>query len=82
LFNIVQVWLTISGLLAIYLVSKKSKWGPIWGLIGQPAWFYSAIYTKQCGMFVSSIAYSVMWSLAAFKWWRNPEHAINQNKIS
>ena len=80
MFNVAQVWIAVTGLLAIYLVSRKSKYAPFWGLIGQPAWFYSAIYTKQYGIFALSVAYSVMWGLTAYKWQTIEKHAFNRNK--
>lgn len=69
-FRVAQVWLPMTGLPAIYYTSKKNKLAPLFGLLGQPAWFYCAIYTKQWGMFALNVAYCLMWVLTAYRWWK------------
>ena len=41
----------------------------MFGLLGQPAWIYSAIYTAQWGMLSLNLAYACMWVLTAYRWW-------------
>jgi hypothetical protein len=69
LFVVAQVWLPLTGLPAIYCVAKKSKLAPLFGLLGQPAWIYSAVYTRQWGMLVLNLTYTCMWVLTAYHWW-------------
>ena len=69
LFIFAQVWLPLTGLPAIYCVSRKSGWAPLFGLLGQPAWIYSAAYTRQWGMLVLNLVYAGMWALTARRWW-------------
>jgi hypothetical protein len=73
LFTAAQIWLPITGLPTIYFTSKKSKFAPLFGLLGQPAWFYCTIYTKQWGMFALNVAYAAMWVLTAYRWWSLPK---------
>jgi hypothetical protein len=68
LFTVAQIWLPATGLPAMYFISRKSGLAPVFGLLGQPAWFYSAIYTKQWGMFALTVAYAAMWILVAHRW--------------
>lgn len=71
IFVAAQVLLPCTGLPAMYFMSKKSKLGPLFGLLGQPAWIYSAIYTAQWGMLSLNLAYTCMWVLTAYRWWSN-----------
>ena len=68
-FGIAQIWLPLMGLPAIYCVSKKSSLAPLFGLLGQPAWIYCALYTGQWGMLTLALVYTVMWVLTAHRWW-------------
>lgn len=70
IYIIAQIWLPITGLPTIYLTSKKSKLAPLFGLLGQPAWFYCSAYTQQWGTFALNVAYAAMWVLTAYRWWR------------
>ena len=69
LFTIAQIWLPTTGLPTIYFTSKKSKLAPLFGLLGQPAHFYAAVYTKQWGLFALNVAYAIMWVVTAYRWW-------------
>ena len=73
LLIIAQVWLPLVGLPTIYLTSKKSKLAPLFGLLGQPAWIYSSMYTEQWGMLSLNIAYTCLWVLTAYRWWLPPK---------
>ena len=69
LFIIAQVWLPVTGLPTSWFTSKKSKLAPLFGLLGQPAHFYAAIYTRQWGLLALNTAYAVMWVVTAYRWW-------------
>ena len=69
LFIIVQIWLPHTGLPTINFTSKKHKLAPLFGLLGQPAHFYAAAYTKQWGLFALNTAYAFMWVVTAYRWW-------------
>lgn len=68
--------LPATGLPAIYCVSKKSNWAPFFGLLGQPAWIYSAIYTGQWGMLTLNITYGIMWVITAYRWWGKQKRKV------
>jgi hypothetical protein len=83
LFDLTQIWLPLVGLPTIYLTSTKSKLAPLFGLLGQPAWLYSAAYTRQWGVLALTIAYTAMWILTAYRWWWPkplPLHFPGENK--
>ena len=70
LFIVAQIWLPVTGLPTIFFTSKKSKLAPLFGLLGQPAHFYAAIYTKQWGLLSLNVAYGIMWVIRAYRWWK------------
>jgi hypothetical protein len=69
LFIVAQIWLPLTGLPTIYFTSKKHKLAPFFGLLGQPAHFYAAIYTRQWGLLALNTAYAFMWVVTAYRWW-------------
>jgi hypothetical protein len=73
LFDVAQVWLPCTGLPTIYCTSKKSNLAPLFGLLGQPAWLYCAVYTRQWGMLTLTSVYTVLWVLTAYRWWSKPD---------
>lgn len=73
LFVATQFWLPATGLPTLYFTSTKSKWAPFFGLLGQPAWLYAAVYTRQWGLLVLTMAYTILWVVTACKWWSKKE---------
>ena len=70
--NMVQLMIAILGGSAIWLVSRKEKWGRwgyILGLASQPFWLYSAYSNKQWGIFTLSIWYTYSWSQGIYNFW-------------
>lgn len=65
-----QILIGVTGLIALYLTlnndPKYSKYAPIFGLLGQPSWLYSAYYTEQYGVLIVSVCYTLLW-LHTFK---------------
>jgi hypothetical protein len=73
LFIVAQVWIPTTGLPTIYYTSKKNKLAPLFGLFGQPAWFYSSAYTRQWGVLALTMVYTGLWVLTAYRWWAKPK---------
>tara|TARA_R110000851_G_scaffold297051_1_gene452273 strand:- start:210 stop:434 length:225 start_codon:yes stop_codon:yes gene_type:complete len=65
-----QIAIALTGLTAIFLTqqSKESwkKYACLFGLAGQPFWFYSAYTAEQWGIFVLCVGYTFCW-LQGFK---------------
>lgn len=70
---IVQAALASFGLSAMWLSTGNSergrRWGPVVGLLGQPFWFWHAVSSNAGGIFVLSIAFSVVYFRAAALRW-------------
>ena len=61
------------GLGAIVLVNSSElrvrRWGPVLGMIAQPAWFYTTWQAEQYGIFVLSFFYTASWARGLYNFW-------------
>lgn len=61
-----QIGIALTGVTAIYLSQDKRenvrKWACIFGLIGQPFWFYSSWTAEQYGIFALCFLYTFAWA--------------------
>lgn len=68
-----QVLMAVTGLVAIYMATSLDpamrRWAAVFGLLGQPAWLYVTWQHGEFGMFVVSVAYSVIWLRAGWREW-------------
>lgn len=68
-----QVMIAIFGVSAVAItqsgIPKLQKWAGVFGLIGQPFWFYSAYTTKAWGIFFLSFLYTASWGYGFYKHW-------------
>ena len=62
-----QIIIAITGIVAIWLTQQSNaswkKYACLFGLAGQPFWFYSAYTTEQWGIFILCIFYTYAWML-------------------
>jgi nicotinamide riboside transporter PnuC len=63
-----QIGVAIFGIIAIILVSKKNKWGFVFGLASQPFWLITSFLNKQWGVFLLSIIYVFSWAFGLYEW--------------
>lgn len=66
-----QVFIAVFGLLAIFLVARKNRWGFVVGLLQQPLWFFTTFVNEQWGIFLLSFAYTVTWSYGIWENFRS-----------
>lgn len=76
--DIIQAFIFILGLIAIFLTQHKNqalhKFACIFGLLSQPFFLYSTYMAGQNGMFLLSICYTVIWVLGVKNYWlTNPD---------
>lgn len=71
-----QLFIALFGVTAIALTQSESterrKWASVFGLIGQPFWFYSAISTEQWGVVALCFLYSWAWGKGFYTAWIKP----------
>lgn len=62
-----QIAIACTGCTAIYLANDHRpgwrRWASVFGLCGQPFWFYSALIAQQWGILLLTFFYT-------FAWWR------------
>ena len=60
-----QVWITLFGGTAIFLLGSKServrRWGFVCGLLSQPAWYYQMVHHGQWAMLPVYTFYTFSW---------------------
>lgn len=60
-----QIGIAMTGVVAIFLSQSKHarlrKWACIFGLVGQPFWFYASYKAAQWGIFGLSFLYAAAW---------------------
>ena len=75
-----QIAIALTGAVAVWLSQDKRehlrKWACIFGLLGQPFWFYSAWDAGQWGIFALCFLYTYSWSRGLRNnWMRASKHA-------
>jgi hypothetical protein len=70
-----QIGIAVFGVTAIFLSQaadeKHRRWACIFGIAGQPFWFYTAIVNQQWGVFALCFLYSWAWFKGVRTyWWR------------
>lgn len=71
---IAQVVIALAGFTAVFLSQSRSRdvrrWAPIFGALGQPAWFVTAWINAQWGVFALCFLYSFAWIRGLYNhWW-------------
>jgi len=72
-----QIGVAIFGITAIILVSKKNKWGFVFGLASQPFWLITSYLNKQWGVFILTIVYTFTWMFGIYEWFLKNEKKDN-----
>lgn len=72
---IAQAWIAVFGVAAIWLVNHENarwrRWGPVCGLLAQPAWFWVTASAGQWGIFALSFLYTWGWARGVrTHWWK------------
>lgn len=68
-----QLFIALTGGVAIWLTQQKrsewKKYACIFGIIGQPFWFYSAYVAEQWGILVLTFFYTYSWCVGLKNNW-------------
>lgn len=60
-----QIAIAFTGVIAIWLSQQGrdgwKKYACLFGIAGQPFWFYSAFHSEQWGIFILSFFYTYSW---------------------
>jgi hypothetical protein len=79
-----QIFIAVTELIAIWLIQDKRieyrKYACLFGLLGQPFWFYSSFMADQWGSFVLCFFFAAAWLKALKEYWIYPETNIKPSK--
>lgn len=68
-----QLLIAFTGVTAILLTQqsneKLKKYACLFGLVGQPFWFYATYVSEQWGIFILCIFYTYAWGLGVYNNW-------------
>lgn len=70
---LIQIGIAITGMVAIWLTQQPNqslhRYASIFGLIGQPLWFYATYSAEQWGMFALCFGYTYAWWIGFRRNW-------------
>ena len=76
-----QVFIAFTELIAIWLLQAKSteyrKWACIFGLLGQPFWFYASYEANQWGAFTLCFFFTLAWLKSLKDYWFAKKKSIS-----
>ena len=70
---IAQLFIALFGVTAVALsqseLDSRRRWASVFGLLGQPFWFFAAWQSQQWGIFVLSFLYTASWGKGFHTYW-------------
>lgn len=73
-----QIGIAVTCTVSIWLVNdprpQVRRWGCVFGLLGQPFWFYSAYSAAQWGIFAVCLLYTFAWARGFWTQWVRVPH--------
>jgi hypothetical protein len=77
-----QIAIAIFGVYAVFLSqsdrASHRRWACVFGLIGQPFWFYATWKAGQWGIFALCFLYTISWARGVHTyWWTDIKAAWN-----
>ena len=71
-----QIGIALTGIVAIWLTQQSNeswkKYACLFGLAGQPFWFYAAYMAEQWGILALTVFYTYSWWLGLKNHWLTP----------
>ena len=73
-----QFAIALTGILAVWLTQDQrhsvQKYACLFGLAGQPFWFYTTYQAEQWGIFILSFFYTFAWAKGFYLFWLKGKH--------
>lgn len=80
-----QIAIAILGAAAAWLSQARGenarRWACIFGMLGQPFWFYASWKVGQWGVFAVSMLYALAWMKGVWVYWIRPRPATGVGTI-
>jgi hypothetical protein len=71
-----QLFIAITGVIAIWFSQDErpniKKYACLFGLAGQPCWFYTTFVEEQWGIFALTFVYTAAWCKGIYLYWIKP----------
>jgi hypothetical protein len=71
-----QIGIALTGVTAIFLTQSKNEWlrryACLFGMAGQPFWFYAAFTAEQWGILALNFLYAAAWAKGIWQHWVVP----------
>ena len=71
-----QIGIALSGVIAVWLTQDKRenwrRWACVFGMLGQPFWFYATWKAEQWGIFALCALYAYAWARGVWTHWLSP----------
>ncbi len=68
-----QIFIAVFGVPAIWLSQSadpaRQRWAPVFGLLGQPFWLWSAVAAQQWGILFLCALYTLAWWRGFHRHW-------------
>lgn len=78
-----QIAIAMTGVVAIFLSQSTKgdwrRWACVFGLVGQPFWFYATFKAEQWGIFALCFLYTFSWARGVWNFWLKPPAAQGGN---
>lgn len=72
-----QIAIALLGAAAAWLSQARTeaarRWACIFGLVGQPFWFWASWQAEQWGIFAVSVLYTFAWARGLWVHWLGPK---------
>lgn len=70
------------GLLGMWVVGKKQRWGWVLGMSTQSLWAFYAVGTGQYGFLIGTVSYFLIYAANFLRWTRDGDPAASSHSPS
>ena len=63
-----EIFISLSSLTMMWLMGNKNKYAPLVGLFNQVLWITLVLITKQWGLMIGVVAYTIVHARNLYKW--------------
>ena len=80
-----QIAIAVLGAGAAWLSQARAesfrRWACVFGMLGQPFWFYASWQAGQWGIFAVSVLYALAWMKGVWTYWISPNRNCHASKL-
>ena len=80
-----QIAIAVLGAGAAWLSQARAesfrRWACVFGMLGQPFWFYASWQADQWGIFAVSVLYALAWMKGLWTYWIGPVRSASAGEV-